>query len=175
MGSPYYDNQVNDDDYGDDYLGGRPSPAYTGMSDRHEAEFAPPPEKKGWADILAEDPETTIGKAVAMKGRLEFEKLLRIDGRFEGELVSEGDLIIGPGGVLVGDIKGMGQVIIDGKVIGNMEVKKLDLRDKAAVHGNITCESIRVDPTVVIVGKLNVNPFAPSTIDFDGNIVTPRT
>jgi hypothetical protein len=41
------------------------------------------------------------------------------------------------------------------------------------VHGNVTCKSLRVDPTVVIVGSLNVNPFAPSRVDPQGNIVDP--
>jgi hypothetical protein len=39
------------------------------------------------------------------------------------------------------------------------------------VHGNIMCKSLKVDPTVVIVGTLNVNPFAPSRVDPQGNIV----
>jgi cytoskeletal protein CcmA (bactofilin family) len=34
-------------------------------------------------------PETTIGEYVTVKGELEFDRLLRIDGSFEGRLVSE--------------------------------------------------------------------------------------
>jgi hypothetical protein len=34
-------------------------------------------------------PETTIGKQVRMKGELAFEKLLRVDGAFEGKLISK--------------------------------------------------------------------------------------
>ena len=52
-------------------------------------------------------------------------ELLRIEGFFHGKLVSKGDLIIGPEGTLKGDIKEMGEVIVDGKVIGDMEVKQV--------------------------------------------------
>ena len=34
-------------------------------------------------------PETTIGEYVTVKGELEFDRLLRIDGSFEGKLMSE--------------------------------------------------------------------------------------
>lgn len=34
-------------------------------------------------------PETTIGEYVTVKGELEFDRLLRIDGSFEGRLISE--------------------------------------------------------------------------------------
>lgn len=39
------------------------------------------------------------------------------------------------------------------------------------MHGNITCKSLKIDPTTVIVGSINVNPFAPSKVDPAGNIV----
>lgn len=39
------------------------------------------------------------------------------------------------------------------------------------MHGNITCKSLKIDPTTVIVGSINVNPFAPSKVDPLGNIV----
>lgn len=39
-----------------------------------------------WQD---ESPETTIGKNVKVKGELAFEKLLRVDGSFEGRLLSK--------------------------------------------------------------------------------------
>mmetsp|Transcript_27444 Transcript_27444/g.35976 ORF Transcript_27444/g.35976 Transcript_27444/m.35976 type:complete len:309 (+) Transcript_27444:88-1014(+) len=125
-------------------------------------------------NLLDDTPETTIGPNVKLKGELEFERLLRIDGKFEGRLISKGDLIIGPRGVLIGDIFDMNELLVDGKVVGNISVEKLDLRDRASVHGNITCKSVRMDPTVVVVGALNVHPQAPLRIDDQGNIVAPE-
>ena len=41
-----------------------------------------------------------------MKGELGFQALLRVDGRFEGRLVSSGSLIIGKMGTLIGNVEG---------------------------------------------------------------------
>ena len=59
-----------------------------------------------------------------MTGQLHFERLLRIDGSFEGELSSQGDLIVGQEGVLIGDVMGMNELIVDsGRVVGNVQVE----------------------------------------------------
>ncbi|KAG5176760.1 polymer-forming cytoskeletal-domain-containing protein [Tribonema minus] len=106
----------------------------------------------------SETPETTIGERVSVSGELSFDRLLRIDGRFSGRLLSQGDLVVGPTGVLTGDVVDMGEVIVDGKVVGDISVQKVSLRGRAEVHGNITCKSLCVDPTVIVVGGLNVHP-----------------
>ena len=56
--------------------------------------------------ILLLTPDTVIGKSVVLKGELTFDKLLRIDGRFEGELQSRGSLIVGASGIIIGDVIG---------------------------------------------------------------------
>jgi cytoskeletal protein CcmA (bactofilin family) len=43
----------------------------------------------GYSPRQDDTPETTIGKQVKMKGELAFDKLLRVDGAFEGRLVSK--------------------------------------------------------------------------------------
>jgi cytoskeletal protein CcmA (bactofilin family) len=114
--------------------------------------------------LLMESPETTIGPAVHMKGELSFGKLLRIDGTFSGKLVSTGDLIVGESGVLHGNIENMGEVMVDGKVVGNITVERVELRGRAEVHGNITCKSLSIDSSVIVIGNLNVHPGAPAKL-----------
>ena len=55
--------------------------------------------------ILEDDPETTIGEEVLFKGELSFNRFICIRGYFEGNLISEGKLSIGPKGVVKADIK----------------------------------------------------------------------
>lgn len=121
--------------------------------------------------LINETPETIIGEHVVVRGELEFERLLRIDGLFTGTLISKGDLIVGENGQLNGDVNNMGSVLVDGKVIGNISVERLTLRGEAAVHGNVTCKSLTVDPTVIIVGSVNVHPQAPRRIDTEGRLL----
>ena len=43
-----------------------------------------------------------------MRGELEFTRLLRVDGRFEGDLITDkGSLVVGPKGEVIGDLKNM--------------------------------------------------------------------
>jgi len=139
----------------DDFSARRPSPAYSDVGDdpQHEPK-----------NILEEVPETTIGEQVKVTGELKFEKLLRIDGHFDGELKSSGDLIIGRSGTLIGNVDGMGELIIDGKVKGNLNAQKIELRAKAMVFGDIICKSLTMDPTCVVVGNMNVHKDAPKEI-----------
>lgn len=104
--------------------------------------------------------ETVIGENVEIKGTLSFPGLLRIDGAFEGELLSTGKLIVGPTGSVKADID-LEEAFIAGKVIGNITVKtRLTLRGRAEVIGDINAPLISVDEGVSIMGKVEV-PFYP--------------
>ena len=121
---------------------------------------------------MEEKVETTIGVTVKMKGKLSFERLLRIDGEFEGSLSSKGSLIIGKKGQLIGDVKCMKEVVIEGgRVVGNIQVDKVTIRAKGSVHGNITAKIIKIDTGCIVVGTLNVNPHAPNNINLKGEII----
>ncbi len=67
-------------------------------------------------------------------------------------------------GTLIGDLDKMGGVIIEGKIIGNINVQYLELKTNAVVHGNITCNSLAMGWGVKVVGKLNVHPDAPGEL-----------
>jgi len=113
-----------------------------------------------------EEPETVIASNVEIKGSLSFEKLLRIDGVFEGELHSTGKLIIGPTGSVKANID-LDEAFISGKVIGNISVKKrLVLRGKAEITGDITAPLLSVDEGVSIIGILNVVLLSSQTDSF---------
>jgi cytoskeletal protein CcmA (bactofilin family) len=113
-----------------------------------------------------EEPDTTLGEGVVFKGELTFKRLLRIDGQFEGELVSDGKLIIGPTGVVKSNIR-MCEAIIEGRVEGNVTVtNRLELRREAEVVGDIKAALLSVDEGVSVVGHVAVTPKqAPSSIE----------
>jgi cytoskeletal protein CcmA (bactofilin family) len=115
-------------------------------------------------DSSFEEPETTIGENVTIKGTLSFQRLLRVDGNFEGELQSQGKLIIGPQGSVKAHIN-LDEAFISGKVEGNICVKnRLVLRGRAEISGNITAGSLSVDEGVVIEGHVKVGkPETPAT------------
>lgn len=84
-----------------------------------------------------------------------------------------GDLVVAKTGKVYGDIENLNQVVVEGKVVGNIFAERLQLRGFASVHGDITCKSVNIGPNVVLVGSLNIHPLAPKVIDSNGNIVVP--
>lgn len=60
------------------------------------------------ATSAKQKPESMVAETLRMKGELEFTRLLRVDGRFEGELITDkGSLVVGPKGEVIGDLKNM--------------------------------------------------------------------
>lgn len=114
-----------------------------------------------------EEPETIIAEGVSIKGSISFKKLIRIDGSFEGELLSSGKIIIGPNGTVVANLD-LEEAFISGKITGDITVtKRLVLRGRAEVRGNITAPLLSVDEGVSIIGTLNVATPSITPIECD--------
>ena len=108
--------------------------------------------------LEVEEPEMTISKEVKVKGSLTFLRYLRIDGEFEGELISEGKLFVGPHGKVQSDLH-LSEAIIEGEVTGEIVVTgRLELRGQAKVFGNIKSGTLSVDEGVTLVGQVTVQP-----------------
>lgn len=105
-----------------------------------------------------EAPETTLGEGVTFRGELSFERLLRIDGCFEGELLSQGKVIVGSKGKVKANLN-LREAVIEGEVEGNIVVQeKLELRGEASVKGDIKAKSLCVDEGVQIIGHVTITP-----------------
>lgn len=125
--------------------------------------------------IRLNDPETTVGPGVNIRGELHYDRLLRIDGRFEGKLCSNGDLLLSSSGILVGDVWKLRTVIIDGgTVIGNILADKVILMGRASVRGSISCKALTADPYVTIIGRANIHNLSPEFVDHNGEIYIPE-
>jgi cytoskeletal protein CcmA (bactofilin family) len=62
-------------------------------------------------------PECLLASTLSIKGDMTFERLLRIDGKFEGTLTSNGgSLIVGITGDIKCNLTNMKEVYIEGKV-----------------------------------------------------------
>lgn len=103
-----------------------------------------------------EAPETTLGEGVSFRGELSFERFLRIDGSFEGELLSKGKVVIGPKGKVKANLN-LKKAVIEGKVEGNVKVEEsLELRGNASISGDIEAKFLSVDEGVKIIGQVIV-------------------
>ncbi|CAM9264501.1 unnamed protein product [Scytosiphon promiscuus] len=110
------------------------------------------------SNITTQTPDNVIGETLVVQGRVEFQKLLRIDGHFEGELVGNGSLIIGPTAEVISNLKGLNEVYVEGILIGDCSCNKMQIRFAGCVTGNLMCASLGMDPSVVLKGSANINP-----------------
>lgn len=105
--------------------------------------------------------ETILSSGVHVKGELSFEKQLRIQGTFEGNLQANGKVIIDPKGVVKGNIL-VEEAEIFGTVIGNVTVKKLIIGSEANISGDIKSELLTVHQGASFSGYLEVNKSTTS-------------
>lgn len=103
-----------------------------------------------------EQPDMVIGEGVSVSGEVCFEKTLRVDGEFKGELLSDGRLIVGPQGRVNCHIN-LSSAVIEGQVTGNITVTgSLELLGNAKIFGDISASSLVVAPGVTLIGQVCV-------------------
>ena len=95
-----------------------------------------------------------LGAGTNYHGKLHFQGAVRIDGNFQGEVVSEGTLVIGQEAVVDGQVK-VGQLVLSGKIKGEVEAKnKVVLHKTANLQGNIRTPVLVVEEGAVLEGAL---------------------
>lgn len=86
-----------------------------------------------------------ISSGTKVKGEINTDSDIRIDGEFEGKLVSKGRVVIGETAVITGDIVGT-NVDFWGKMKGNFYVKDtLSLKSSAQVDGDMHTKRLQVE------------------------------
>lgn len=58
-----------------------------------------------------------------VSGELRFQTSFRVDGKFTGTVISEGELIVGQGGEVEGDLR-VGQIVVSGTVSGTIHASR---------------------------------------------------
>lgn len=99
---------------------------------------------------------TLIGSGTKVKGDISSSSDIRIDGTIVGNVSSQLKIVIGPTGVIEGDIIS-NQAVIVGKVSGNIKVKDLlQLHGESVVEGNIFAAKLEVEPSVTFNGQCHM-------------------
>ncbi|MTI79851.1 MAG: polymer-forming cytoskeletal protein [Firmicutes bacterium] len=97
--------------------------------------------------------DTIIGDGTHFNGELKVEGTLRIDGKVDGNVDINGDVVIGKTGQVKADIKG-NNVSVAGDVQGNITLKgKLELHSTAKIYGDIEVAKLIVNEGAVFKGQ----------------------
>lgn len=88
-----------------------------------------------------------VAGAIATKGSI------RVDGTIEGDLSAAGDVALGPGSSVEGNVSGR-NVSVAGSVRGNVRAAgKLILEAKAIVYGDVSAQRLVIDDGAVFDGS----------------------
>jgi cytoskeletal protein CcmA (bactofilin family) len=99
-----------------------------------------------------------IGKSVVIKGELSGSEDLYLDGEVQGTIELRGhNLVIGPNGRVRAEINAR-DVIVEGKVEGNVHgADRVSLRKSAVLAGDITTQRIMIEEGAYFKGRIDVN------------------
>ena len=102
------------------------------------------------------DIKAFLGPGSRFEGKLSFDKLVRLDGVFSGEICSSDTLIVGETAEIDGSIE-VGALILSGRFKGGIKATTLvELRAPAQVEGTIEAASLKIDEKVVFNGEIKM-------------------
>ena len=125
------------------------------MSDQPEADEnglsaqSPRPE-------TGEDVSAFVGKGVEFKGTITYNGTVRIDGSLDGEIHTEGVLLVGEEAVITAKVTA-GTIVCKGKIAGEIHAKeKIKLRSPAVVSGGVKTPMLSIEEGVLLNGTLEM-------------------
>lgn len=98
-----------------------------------------------------------IGKSVIVKGELSGSEDLYLDGEVEGNIdLHNHNLVIGPNGRVRANVSAK-DVVIHGKVDGNVTgVDKVELKKSAVLNGDISTQRIVIEDGAFFKGSIDI-------------------
>lgn len=100
---------------------------------------------------------TLLGQGSEFSGKLTFEGTVRIDGRFSGEIYSEGTLVVGKGAEISADIT-VKRLLVKGAVEGNLTAEEsIEIHSPARVRGKLVCPELEIQKGVRFDGSCEMS------------------
>jgi cytoskeletal protein CcmA (bactofilin family) len=98
-----------------------------------------------------------LGKGTEFKGVITFHGTIRIDGHVEGEIITEGTLIVGEGAIINSEISA-GTVVCGGKIAGNITaMEKVQLLPTAVLDGSVKTPLLIIEEGVRFNGNCQMS------------------
>lgn len=104
----------------------------------------------------AEDVIAFVGKGVEFKGTITYNGTVRIDGHLDGEIHTDGTLLVGEEAVLTAKVSA-GTVISKGKITGDIAAKeKVRLLSPAILNGSVKSPTLSMEEGVLFNGTIEM-------------------
>ena len=106
----------------------------------------------GKGDVI----NSTIGEGSVFEGKFYISGSLRIDGKFEGEIKTDEELVVGETGKVRTNINAK-SVVIAGTVIGNISAdEEVKLLETGRVLGDIITPTLTIQRGVIAQGSITI-------------------
>jgi len=93
-----------------------------------------------------------LGKETLFEGKMTFQGVFRLDGRFEGEIFESGTLIVGESAHIKGKI-GVKMIIINGYVEGELHaVERIEIHSTGKFSGTLITPSLIINDGGILNG-----------------------
>jgi len=103
-----------------------------------------------------EDVSAFVGKGVEFKGTITYKGTVRIDGCLDGEIHTEGVLLVGEEAVITAKVTA-GTIVCKGKITGDIWAKeKIKLRAPAVLNGGVKTPMLSIEEGVLFNGTLEM-------------------
>lgn len=97
-----------------------------------------------------------VDAGCTIRGELEFTSSFRVDGRLEGKVRSSSELVVGPGGVIEGEIS-VARCLVGGTVRGTIHATEtVVLHASAKVWADVTAAALVMEEGALLEGRVEM-------------------
>ncbi len=101
----------------------------------------------------SEEISAYLGKETVFQGKMTFEGVFRLDGKFEGEIFDSGTLIVGETAHVKGKI-GLQTLVINGRVEGDIYAKaRVEIHATGKVYGTLSSPILTINEGGILEGS----------------------
>jgi cytoskeletal protein CcmA (bactofilin family) len=97
--------------------------------------------------------DTIIGVGCEMAGDVNVSTSIKIDGTIHGNVTAKGKITIGETGKVYGNVESQ-ELVVFGWIHGQLSVEQLQLKKSARILGDISAESLSIEPGAVYQGNI---------------------
>ncbi|HSY51968.1 MAG TPA: polymer-forming cytoskeletal protein [Thermoanaerobaculia bacterium] len=100
----------------------------------------------------------------SFRGELEFEDTMRIDGRFNGKIMSKNELIVGESAHIEGDVH-VGRIAISGTIVGKIvAAQRVEIHRNGKVYSDIETPALIIEEGAIFQGNCVMGEKKPATV-----------
>ncbi len=101
----------------------------------------------------SEEISAYLGKETVFQGKMTFEGVFRLDGKFEGEIFDSGTLIVGETANIKGKIS-LQTLVINGRVDGDIYAKtRVEIHATGKVYGTLSAPILTINEGGILEGS----------------------